>query len=353
MTWKAESLFIYTLFLILRSPPYLPSDEPSNTYYGMPGRRPTRVRDTSKRQLKTALTLGQQELYEKPLAQSFSSKVNLDNGGSSRQARGKKNHAPSKQAELRESSDSEESEEASEDDDRDENDQESANSNDETTSSKEGDTLEQFQVPFRIAMWDVGQCDPKRCTGRKLSRFNMIETLRLGTRFNGIILSPMGTKCVSPEDGEIIKQHGLAVIDCSWAKLDETPFSKMRGNNPRLLPFFLASNNVNYGKPCQLSCAEALAAALLIAGYRRESRLMLTKFKWGAAFFEINKELIEAYAKCSTSEQLIAAQSEYLERCKRDNQLNQGRNHDLPPSSSEDDYEDDNGAEQDDVLVVK
>jgi pre-rRNA-processing protein TSR3 len=73
---------------------------------------------------------------------------------------------------------------------------------------------EEFKLPFRLAMWDVGQCDPKRCTGRKLSRFDMIETLRLGTRFNGIILSPMGTQCVSPEDKEIIDQHGLAVIDC-------------------------------------------------------------------------------------------------------------------------------------------
>ena len=195
---------------------------------------------------------------------------------------------------------------------------------------------DECRVKFRLAMWDVGQCDPKRCTGRKLSRFSLIETLRLGTRFNGIILSPMGTQCVSYEDKDIIDQHGLAVIDCSWAKLDETPFSKMRGNNPRLLPFFLASNNVNYGKPCQLSCAEALAAALLLTGYDKESRYLLSKFKWGQSFFDLNQELIEIYGSCRTRGELVLAQANYLDKCKIDSISNQNRNLDMPPSDSED-----------------
>lgn len=286
----------------------------------MPGRRPQKVRNTGKRQLRTAMTLGQQESYETPLEQSFSVKMTLNKRTKGRNPRSKVRE---------ESSDTSDATDEEED------------GSDETTSALESDEAPdgetEFKLPFRLAMWDVGQCDPKRCTGRKLSRFNMIETLRLGTRFNGIILSPMGTKCVSPEDKEIIDQHGIAVIDCSWAKLDQTPFSKMKGNNPRLLPFFLASNNVNYGKPCQLSCAEALAAALLITGYNQDSRRLLAKFKWGSGFFDINKELIEIYSKCSTSEELISAQGEYLEKCKTDSALNQNRTLDMPPSSSEDD----------------
>lgn len=277
----------------------------------MPGRRPRKVKDTGKRQLKSLMTLGQQEMCDSSLAQSFSRslKVTSEHVGSS-----SSKHSISHKS-------------SSSDDDF-----ESGSGSDESSLSSV-----EVEIPFRIAMWDVGQCDPKRCTGRKLSRFNMIETLRLGIRFNGIILSPMGTKCISNEDKQLVLQHGLAVIDCSWAKLDETPFSKMRGNSPRLLPFFLASNNVNYGKPCQLSCAEALAAALIIVGYPNEARKLLSKFKWGSAFFEINKEIIEAYSSCETGEELLVAQQNYLDKCKKDTQLNQSRILDLPPSSTDED----------------
>ncbi|KAJ9589502.1 hypothetical protein L9F63_017287 [Diploptera punctata] len=192
------------------------------------------------------------------------------------------------------------------------------------------DQSEEFQTyitnaPFPVAMWDVGQCDPKKCSGRKLSRHGLIKTLRLGQRFGGVVLTPIGEKCVSPNDKEIIAEHGLAVVDCSWAKIDETPFSRMKSPHNRLLPFLIAANPVNYGRPCQLSCVEALAAALIITGFQEEAELYLSKFKWGKSFYALNKELLDAYAACGgDSVAVVQIQNKYLEDARKEKAQRRG-----------------------------
>ena len=127
----------------------------------------------------------------------------------------------------------------------------------------------------------------------------------IGTNF-----SPMGEQAVSPEDKEIVQTLGISVIDCSWAKIEEIPFAKMPGrfplpaqvsqdasagsNNCLLIPqcavpFLVAANPVNYGRPLKLSCVEAIAATLLITGLKEEALELLDKFKWGHAFYELNQ----------------------------------------------------------------
>lgn len=165
---------------------------------------------------------------------------------------------------------------------------------------------------IQLAMWDFEQCDAKRCTGRKLARFNLLKELRVTAGFGGVVLSPVGTHCVSREDYLLIKQRGLAVVDCSWARLGDVPFVKLRCGAPRLLPWLVAANPVNYGRPCELSCVEALSAALLICGEDETANLLLGKFKWGHAFLSLNKELLKAYSECKDSAEIISAQNAWL-----------------------------------------
>jgi ribosome biogenesis protein Tsr3 len=187
--------------------------------------------------------------------------------------------------------------------------------------------------PFRLAMWDLGQCDKKRCTGTRLVRQRVVGELRLGQSFPGVILSPNGTRCVSRQDADLMASKGLAVVDCSWNRLDDVPFGarralhaarrlsrkrkrgcvgscgpgasahrkaalrqllqplgararfqsfalsagiwlsnpaarpgRIKGVAPRLLPFLVAANPVNYGRqhilscPWQLHCPQPLTA---------------------------------------------------------------------------------------------
>ncbi|XP_012274410.1 ribosome biogenesis protein TSR3 homolog [Orussus abietinus] len=205
---------------------------------------------------------------------------------------------------------------------------------DKSDKEDESEPEQERLVAFPVAMWDLEHCDPKKCSGRKLARHGLIKTLRLGVRFPGLVLTPMGTKCVNPSDQDIIRDHGCAVVDCSWARLDDTPFGKMRTPNPRLLPFLVAANPVNYGKPCELSCVEAIAATLLITGFTEEANLYLGKFSWGGAFIKLNAELLEGYVACTNAEEVIAVQEKFLANARQE-RIDRHSIPDFPSSESE------------------
>ena len=151
----------------------------------------------------------------------------------------------------------------------------------------------------------------------------------------------MGQSCVSPQDRHIIAEKGLSVIDCSWARIDETPFGRMKSSYPRLLPYLVAANPVNYGKPCKLNCVEALAAAMYICGYKEEARHYMGKFSWGHAFIELNSELLEEYSKCDSSKEVLEVQDKVLAKLTEEDAAKRNDEIDLPPSESSTDEESD------------
>ncbi|GJS85680.1 ribosome biogenesis protein TSR3 [Tanacetum coccineum] len=66
----------------------------------------------------------------------------------------------------------------------------------------------------------------------------LMQELRVGNGFGGIALSPVGQQCISREDSDLITRKGLAVVDCSWARLDNVPITKLRCPAPRLWSIF-------------------------------------------------------------------------------------------------------------------
>lgn len=71
----------------------------------------------------------------------------------------------------------------------------------------------------------------------------------------------------------------------------------------RKLPFVVAGNPVNFGKPYQLSCAEALATSLCAIGYMAQAKFIMSKFKWADGFWKQNPG-IELYGNCATMEEM-------------------------------------------------
>ena len=161
---------------------------------------------------------------------------------------------------------------------------------------------------MQLLVYHANQCDPKKCSGKKLARFDLV---RLTTHVNQLrpflVLSPFSEKALSPEDRGA---RGLAALDCSWAHAEEV-FERL-SLNQRALPFLVAANPVNYGKPFKLSTVEALAAGLFILGQPSQAELILSKFNWGHVFLELNREPLLEYAAAKNSLEVVQIQNAYL-----------------------------------------
>ncbi|EWZ47779.1 uncharacterized protein FOBCDRAFT_16231 [Fusarium oxysporum Fo47] len=171
---------------------------------------------------------------------------------------------------------------------------------------------------FKAACWDLGHCDPKRCSGKKLMKLGMMRDLHLGQRHNGVIITPNGKHTVSPADRELMDQYGAAVVECSWARTQEVQWNKVGGKCERLLPYLVAANTVNYGKPWRLNCVEALAAAFYICGHSDWAEQILAPFSYGPSFLEINHSLLKRYAACADEAEIKKTEEEWMEQLEKE-----------------------------------
>ncbi|KAF8235780.1 DUF367-domain-containing protein, partial [Tricholoma matsutake] len=174
-----------------------------------------------------------------------------------------------------------------------------------------------IRIEVPVAMWDFDHCDPRRCSGKKLARLGLIKELKVGSRFRGIVVSPKGKQVISPSDREIILAGGLAVVECSWARLDDVPFGKIVSPHERLLPYLVATNPTNYGKPWRLNCVEALAAAFYITGFDSYANKLLSGFGWGGVFWKVNRTFLERYKDCQSAAEVTAMQEHIIEDLER------------------------------------
>jgi len=166
----------------------------------------------------------------------------------------------------------------------------------------------------KIVVYHAGQCDPKKCTALKLKRHGLVRLVRqlklLPKR--AIVLNPFSEIAFSAADKLRVERFGLVALDCSWEHAEKVMMKHVRGTS-RCLPVLLAGNPVNFGKLTKLTTAEALAAALYIIGLKKEAYKLLSIFKWGHTFFEINQERLEIYGKARNSTEMVKLQQAFME----------------------------------------
>lgn len=166
---------------------------------------------------------------------------------------------------------------------------------------------------IKLFVYNLRHCDPSKCTGLRLGRKGLakvIYSLRQIPK-GGILLNPFALDVLSPSDRFYAEKGGLLVLDCSWERVEESFRPKIPAVN-RCLPYLVAANPTNYGKPTKLSSVEALAAALYILGFRDEARRILSIFKWGPTFLDLNKEALDSYSMAKNSLQVLEAQRLFM-----------------------------------------
>ena len=162
-----------------------------------------------------------------------------------------------------------------------------------------------------VLVYDKDQCDPKKCTAKRMEKFGLAKEVPLNRIPPGsVVLSPFGEKTLSPADVKYA-HRGLVVLDLTWTHIDEIPH--IRGEKARKLPYLVAANPINWGKPWRLNSAEAVLASLIIMGQDEQAELFMTRFNWAPEFVTLNKALLDDYRTAKDSDDVQRMSDEYVE----------------------------------------
>lgn len=157
-------------------------------------------------------------------------------------------------------------------------------------------------------------CAPKKCTVVRLGRAGLVRVLDRPEQVprSTLVLDPTAERALSPADAPLKGGaiRSVTALDCSWEVLDAGVFALWRHH--RALPYLVAANPTNYGRPLRLSSAEALSAACWILGEPEQARALMDAFRWGPNFLVLNQEPLERYAAAADSTEVVAVQADYL-----------------------------------------
>jgi pre-rRNA-processing protein TSR3 len=168
-------------------------------------------------------------------------------------------------------------------------------------------------VEYRVYALMQHEDDPRKCTAARLVRAGEMRVARDVRKIppGAVVLDPEAEKALSREDVAAVRKFGLLVVDCSWNQLERFPRLR-EGLRHRALPFLIAANPVNFGKPQRLTSAEAVAAALYILGEKDHACRAMSHFRWGGTFIDVNEALLEQYSAAATSAEVVSVQNEAI-----------------------------------------
>ncbi|MGL4670006.1 MAG: DUF367 family protein [Methanobacteriaceae archaeon] len=167
---------------------------------------------------------------------------------------------------------------------------------------------------LNLIVYHAGECERKKCTAFKMEKTSNVRIVyKIGQITKGaIVLNPFSKKAVSPTDHKAVAKRGIIGLDCSWNQISSSATFFSLAKYHRALPFLVAANPTNYGKACKLSTVEAMVATMYITGFKEEAINVISAFKWGPTFIELNQELLDDYSNAKTSEDVVKIQNDFL-----------------------------------------